>query len=105
MTEACVLMHGDLAYDTRLAAMCRDHDANEWKRYGRDLRKRLMAGTLQQIIGEFTEKSIPWETHFVDELKGYSKGNLEHALNDLVLVCGARRAASRKCVVGRVARL
>jgi glycosyltransferase involved in cell wall biosynthesis len=82
LTEARVLLQGSLVYDPRPGAMYRDHDANEWKRYGRELRKRLMGGTIQAILAELRKAGVNWEEHLHLEFEGYSAADLEKALHE-----------------------
>lgn len=98
LTEARMLTRGNLAYDSRPGAMYRDHDGNEWKAYPRDLRKRLMGGTLHAIVAELEKAGIVWRPLLDEEFKGYSRNDLERAVREWAW-CGAPAALVRRGVV------
>lgn len=88
ITEAKLLMHGDLLYDPRPAGMFREHSQNEWKKYSRASKKRFMARTLEEIISECNKAGLPWEQLLREEMQNWSRGDLWRAINEWTF-CGA----------------
>lgn len=82
ITEARVLLHGSLAYDPRPGAMFRDHANNEWKRYDRTGKKRMMGETLHCVLKDIQQSVPDWNLHLEAEFKGYSRQDMELALRE-----------------------
>ncbi|MFM2167464.1 MAG: hypothetical protein RIS79_1835 [Verrucomicrobiota bacterium] len=82
ITEARVLLQGNFAYDPRPGAMFRDHPNNEWKRYDRTGKKRMMGKTLQCVLKDIQQSVPGWNAHLEAELRGYSRQDMELALRE-----------------------
>lgn len=61
--------------------MYRDHDDKAWKNCPRR-RKHLLGHTLHLILKEFQRAELPWQTHLAAEFAGYSRVDLEKAVQE-----------------------
>ncbi len=82
VTEARVLMRGDLAYDPRPGAVFKVHAGSAWSKTGKGERRRVMKNTLGLLAGEFETAGLPWKDLLRSELQGYSTRNLFNSLGE-----------------------